>query len=141
MKSIDMNMLDVHDLQGAWVTPGLVDLHSHIGVESAPSLGGRRTFQNVIYNLSSLLKVVSGAVDGNSHKGPILPWLRSIDGLNTHDDAYNLSIAGGVTTAQVLPGSANNIGTTFQPLSFSFSHSHHFFIRWSGFRYQTALNA
>jgi len=46
----------------------------------------------------------------NSFKAPILSWLRSIDGLNTHDDAYELSMSGGVTTVQVLPGSANNIG-------------------------------
>jgi hypothetical protein len=36
--------------------------------------------------------------------------LRSIDGLNTHDQAFELTVSGGVTTAQVLPGSANNIG-------------------------------
>ncbi|KAG5734721.1 hypothetical protein E4T56_gene17010, partial [Termitomyces sp. T112] len=36
--------------------------------------------------------------------------LRSLDGLNTHDDSYPLSIAGGVTTALVLPGSSNAIG-------------------------------
>ena len=38
------------------------------------------------------------------------PWLRSLDSLNTHDEAYELSISGGVTTANVLPGSANAIG-------------------------------
>ncbi|KAF8801695.1 amidohydrolase [Phlegmacium glaucopus] len=80
----------VEDVGGAWITPGLVDLHSHLGVMSAPAL--------------------SGAADTNSHKAPILPWLRSIDGLNTHDAAYELAIAGGVTTVQILPGSANNIG-------------------------------
>ncbi|KAF4576417.1 hypothetical protein EYR36_004394 [Pleurotus pulmonarius] len=81
---------EVIDVKGAWITPGLVDLHSHIGVSSLPQL--------------------SGASDGNSHNGPILPFLRSIDGLNTHDESYILAVAGGVTTAQVLPGSANNIG-------------------------------
>ena len=40
----------------------------------------------------------------------MLPWLRSLDGLNTHDDAYKLTISGGVTTANVLPGSADAIG-------------------------------
>ncbi|KAG6891468.1 hypothetical protein C0992_006199 [Termitomyces sp. T32_za158] len=35
---------------------------------------------------------------------------RSLDGLNTHDESYPLSIAGGVTTALVLPGSTNAIG-------------------------------
>ena len=55
----------------------------------------------------------TGASDGNSRKAPILPWLRSIDGLNTHDASYELAMAGGVTTAQILPGSANNIGEAF----------------------------
>ncbi|KAI6103408.1 hypothetical protein F5141DRAFT_1293329 [Pisolithus sp. B1] len=82
--------LEVIDAHGAWVTPGLVDLHSHLGVDSAPRLKGAR--------------------DTNSHKAPILPWLRSLDGLNTHDEAYELARSGGVTTAQILPGSANDIG-------------------------------
>ncbi|KAJ7089249.1 carbohydrate esterase family 9 protein [Mycena belliarum] len=94
--SIDASLLDVYrdiivlDAAGSWVSPGIVDLHSHLGVGSSPSL--------------------SGARDSNSHAGLTLPWLRSLDGLNTHDDAYRLSIAGGVTTANVLPGSANAIG-------------------------------
>ncbi|KAF7334286.1 Carbohydrate esterase family 9 protein [Mycena sanguinolenta] len=68
----------------------IVDLHSHLGVGSSPSLNGAR--------------------DTNSHNGLVLPWLQSLHGLNTHDDAYQLSISGGVTTANVLPGSANAIG-------------------------------
>ncbi|KAH8826842.1 carbohydrate esterase family 9 protein [Flagelloscypha sp. PMI_526] len=81
----------VLDLGGkSWVTPGLFDLHSHLGVSSAPYL--------------------EGSSDTNSYKAPILPWLRSVDGINTHDDAYLLTVSGGVTTAQILPGSANNIG-------------------------------
>ncbi|KII89857.1 hypothetical protein PLICRDRAFT_40029 [Plicaturopsis crispa FD-325 SS-3] len=82
--------VQVVDANGSWVTPGLVDLHSHLGVYSSPELRGAR--------------------DGNSSKSPILPWLRSIDALNTHDAAYELAISGGVTTAQILPGSANSIG-------------------------------
>ncbi|KAF8662710.1 hypothetical protein AX16_001152 [Volvariella volvacea WC 439] len=82
--------IEVIDVNGKWITPGLVDLHSHIGVGSSPEL--------------------RGADDTNSIKAPILPWLRSVDALNTHDDSYELSVAGGVTTAQILPGSANNIG-------------------------------
>ena len=54
--------------------------------------------------------MILGATDVNSPNGPILPWLRSVDGLNTHDDAYELAMAGGVTSAQVLPGSRNVIG-------------------------------
>jgi hypothetical protein len=53
---------------------------------------------------------MNGANDVNSKNGPILPWLRSIDALNTHDDALTLAVAGGVTSAQILPGSSNSIG-------------------------------
>ncbi|TRM69894.1 hypothetical protein BD626DRAFT_422385 [Schizophyllum amplum] len=83
----DLNTIDA---EGAWVSPGIVDMHSHLGVDSAPEL--------------------LGGDDTNSIKGLVLPWLRSIDGLNTHDDAYKLSISGGLTTAVVLPGSADAIG-------------------------------
>ncbi|THU96122.1 hypothetical protein K435DRAFT_966103 [Dendrothele bispora CBS 962.96] len=78
------------DAGGKWITPGLVDLHSHIGVQALP--------------------ILKGASDGNSRHQPINPFLRSVDGINTHDLSYYLTPAGGVTTAQVLPGSANNIG-------------------------------
>ncbi|KAH7913892.1 carbohydrate esterase family 9 protein [Hygrophoropsis aurantiaca] len=82
--------VDVVDAHGAWVTPGIVDMHSHLGDAPSPEL--------------------NGALDDNSEKGPIQAWLRSLDGLNTHDDSYHLSISGGVTTSLVLPGSANAIG-------------------------------
>ncbi|RDX49485.1 composite domain of metallo-dependent hydrolase [Lentinus brumalis] len=78
------------DAKGKWASPGIVDLHSHLGVDSVPEL--------------------QGGDDTNSLKGPVLPWLRALDALNTRDDAYKLSISGGVTTAVVLPGSANAIG-------------------------------
>lgn len=65
-------------------------MHSHVGVGQAPQL--------------------NGAEDGNSLKGDTQPWLRSLDGLNTHDDSYELAIAGGLTTSLILPGSANAIG-------------------------------
>jgi hypothetical protein len=47
--------------------------------------------------------LIQGSSDTNSYKAPILPWLRSIDGLNTHDRdaAYELAIAGGVTTPSI----------------------------------------
>ena len=82
--------LMVLDAKGAWITPGIVDIHSHIGIKPSPAL--------------------SGTQDDNSRKGTMQPWLRSLDALNTHDDSYLLSIAGGVTTSLVLPGSANAIG-------------------------------
>ncbi|KAK0434683.1 hypothetical protein EV421DRAFT_1989330 [Armillaria borealis] len=71
---------------------GIVDLHFHLVDYVSPELEG------------------ASAADGNSLNGTAQPWLRSFDGLNTHGDAYPLSIAG-VTTALVLPGSANSIDT------------------------------
>lgn len=88
--------LEVLNAKGAWVTPGIVDIHSHLGDAPSPEL--------------------EGAIDDNSLKGTAQPWLRSLDGLNTHDDSYPLSIAGGITTALVLPGSANAIGGFGAPL-------------------------
>ncbi|KIJ54270.1 hypothetical protein M422DRAFT_154278 [Sphaerobolus stellatus SS14] len=88
--------LEVVDAKGAWVTPGIVDLHSHLGVDSSPAL--------------------QGSSDTNSIHGITQPWLRSLDGLNTHDDAYALSISGGLTTSNVLPGSANAIGGQAFPI-------------------------
>ncbi|KAJ6539527.1 carbohydrate esterase family 9 protein [Mycena capillaripes] len=82
--------LTVINANGAWVTPGLVDLHTHLGLMSAP--------------------FTVGAFDASPKNGPILPWLRNIDGFNTHDDALQLAIAGGVTSAQILSGATNNIG-------------------------------
>ncbi|KAK4684354.1 hypothetical protein P7C73_g5825, partial [Tremellales sp. Uapishka_1] len=90
--------VEVVDLAGAWVTPGIVDMHSHMAMDSAPAL--------------------RGADDTNSLKSAVLPWLRSLDAINTHDLAFNLSISGGITTFLALPGSAGNIGGqafTFKP--------------------------
>ncbi|CAK5283111.1 unnamed protein product [Mycena citricolor] len=81
---------DVLDVAGAWVTPGLVDMHAHFAVDPAP--------------------VLSGARDGNSNRGLVLPFLRAVDALNTHDEGFINSMSGGVTTALVIPGSTNGIG-------------------------------
>lgn len=67
--------------QEKWVTPAIVDLHNHAGVESLPGL--------------------LGSADGNSLLGIAQPWLRSIDGIDTHDKAYELTRAGGVGSALV----------------------------------------
>ncbi|WVW85777.1 hypothetical protein I302_107815 [Kwoniella bestiolae CBS 10118] len=99
------------ELGGAWVTPGficlrmlysIVDTHSHMGVDGAPELFGNE--------------------DTNSIKGSVQPWLRSLDGFNTHDLAFNLSIAGGITTMLVLPGSADSIGGQAFPFKPRWTH-------------------
>ncbi|QRV94368.1 carbohydrate esterase family 9 protein [Ceratobasidium sp. AG-Ba] len=75
---------------GAWVSPAINDMHSHLGVDSVPEL--------------------RGSDDTNSLKAPTMPYLRSLDGFNTHDAAFALSRSGGVATSLILPGSADNIG-------------------------------
>jgi hypothetical protein len=106
--------LIVLDAKGAWVTPGIVDIHSHIGDEPSPAL--------------------SGTQNDNSWKGTVQPWLRSLDALNTQDDSYLLSIAGGVTTSLVLPGSANAIGKIPETLDFLRMT----LFRWPGICYQAS---
>lgn len=76
------------------IFPPAVDSSSRLGVMNAP--------------------VTQGAFDVNSKKGSVLPWLRSIDALNTHDEGYELAMAGGVTTAKILPGIENAIGSSFR---------------------------
>ena len=87
---------DVIQAHGAWVTPGLVDMHTHLGVHSMPELAAND--------------------DLNSRLSPTRPQLRSIDGFNEHDAALQLTAAGGVTSALVLPGSLDNIGGQAYPI-------------------------
>ena len=72
------------------ITPGLVDLHSHVGVYALPEL---------VANL-----------DGNELTDPTFPQLRSLDAYNPRDEAINKILRGGVTTSLVLPGSGNTMG-------------------------------
>ncbi|KAJ7590873.1 composite domain of metallo-dependent hydrolase [Mycena floridula] len=94
--TIPLSMLGVYknltiiDAKGRWVTPGLVDMNSHLGILSSPLL--------------------QGANDLDSKKGPIVPWLRSSDGFNTHDEGFRLAVSHGVTSVLVAPGDANIIG-------------------------------
>ncbi|KAJ7722728.1 hypothetical protein DFH07DRAFT_1006316, partial [Mycena maculata] len=90
---LDLQEYDTVDAEGAWVTPGIVDMHSHLAVDSSPAL--------------------QGATDGNSFKGLVLPWLRSLDGMNTHDEGFKIAVAGGITTSLILPGSKFRGGQAF----------------------------
>jgi imidazolonepropionase-like amidohydrolase len=80
----------VRDLTGKTIIPGLVDTHSHIGIFSRPQ--------------------VSANQDGNEMTGPVQPGLRAIDSINPDDPGIRMAVAGGVTTANIMPGSGNAIG-------------------------------
>lgn len=80
----------VIDAAGKYVMPGIIDTHSHIGVYSWPG--------------------VPAHSDGNEATHPITPHVRAKDSFNADDPAIKRAIAGGVTTIQSLPGSANLIG-------------------------------
>jgi len=81
---------EVVDLQGAVVIPGLVDTHSHIGLWSRPN--------------------VPANSDGNETSGPVQAGLRALDAINPDDPGIRMATAGGITTANIMPGSANVIG-------------------------------
>ena len=80
----------VVDGRGGVVTPGLIDIHSHLGLYE-DGLG------------------FEGA-DGNEDTDPVTPHLRAIDGVNPLDRGFREAVEAGVTTVAVSPGSANPIG-------------------------------
>lgn len=80
----------VIDGQGKWVTPGIVDTHSHLGVYPAP--GGQ------------------ALSDGNEATNPVTAHVWAEHSVWPQDAQFPRNLAGGVTTLQVLPGSANLIG-------------------------------
>lgn len=80
----------VVDGTGKFVTPGLIDSHSHLGVYAAP---GTRAES-----------------DGNEATNPNTAEVWAEHSIWPQDPQIPLAIAGGITAAQILPGSANLIG-------------------------------
>ncbi len=80
----------VRDASGLVIIPGLVDTHSHLGVYSRPS-------------------VIANA-DGNESTDPVQGIVRAIDSLFPADPGFRLARAGGITVANVMPGSGNVMG-------------------------------
>ena len=81
---------EVVDATGKWVTPGLIDSHSHLGVYPSPG--------------------VSSLSDGNEATNPNTAQVWAEHSIWPHDPGFGHAIAGGVTAMQLLPGSANLFG-------------------------------
>jgi len=79
-----------YDANGKWVTPGIIDVHSHLGVYPSPS--------------------IESTSDGNEMTEPVTAQVWAEHSVWTQDPGMQLALAGGVTTFQVLPGSGNLIG-------------------------------
>jgi imidazolonepropionase-like amidohydrolase len=80
----------VIDAKGKWVTPGLIDIHSHLGVYASPA--------------------VKGLDDGNEATAPVTSNVWAEHSIWPQDPGFETALEGGVTTMQILPGSANLIG-------------------------------
>ncbi len=79
------------DGTGKFVTPGIIDVHSHLGVYPSPS--------------------VEANSDGNEATAPTTPEVWAEHSVWPQDPGFSRAMAnGGVTTLEILPGSANLIG-------------------------------
>ena len=78
------------DAQGKWITPGIIDVHSHLGVYPSPS--------------------VESHSDGNEMSSPNTSEVWAEHSVWPQDPGFEAARAGGITTLQILPGSANLFG-------------------------------
>lgn len=83
----------VLDVKGAWVMPGIIEAHCHIGI------------------IEEKLGIMGD--DCNEETNPVTPELRAIDAVNPMDPAFHDAIEAGITSVMVGPGSANVVGGQF----------------------------
>jgi imidazolonepropionase-like amidohydrolase len=83
----------VIEARGRWVTPGIVDIHSHDGDFASP------------YTSADLKHS-----DVNEDSEPNVANVWAEHSITVQDPSFALALAGGVTTLQVLPGSSTLFG-------------------------------
>lgn len=81
------------DARGRWVTPGLIDVHTHIGDFPTPF-----TLQDAKHS------------DVNEETDPNTAQVWALHSIRVQDPQWERERAGGVTVLQVLPGSSNLFG-------------------------------
>ena len=80
----------VIDANGKWVTPGIIDIHSHLGDYPSPS--------------------TQSTSDGNEITKPNTAEVWAEHSVWPQDAGFTRALAGGITSLQILPGSANLFG-------------------------------
>lgn len=84
--------MQVHECANKFLFPGFIDVHTHLGLyDEGTGWAGN---------------------DANETVEPMSPHIRAIDGVYPLDPAFSDALKYGITTAHVMPGSANVIGGT-----------------------------
>ena len=89
-KDLSANADATIDAQGKWVTPGIIDVHSHLGAYPSPSVESHQ--------------------DGNEMTSPNTAEVWVEHSVWPQDPGFNRAREGGITSLQILPGSANLFG-------------------------------
>ena len=86
----DVRGLREIDATGMTVTPGIIDIHSHLGVYPSPGF--------------------ASTADGNEATSPNTAGVWAEHSVWPQDPGFSRALAGGVTSMMILPGSANLFG-------------------------------
>ena len=89
-KNLPVADIPTIDGQGRWLTPGIIDVHSHLGAYPSPQVDSHQ--------------------DGNEITGPNTAMVWVEHSVWPQDPGFHRARAGGITTLQILPGSANLFG-------------------------------
>lgn len=78
------------DVSGKTIIPGIIDTHSHVGIGPRPGVPANQ--------------------DVNEMSDPVTSGVRALDAVYPDDPGIQMALSGGVTAANIMPGSGNVIG-------------------------------